>query len=76
MVGIGEFLIAFATDFAHNLNVINEEIIRYSQLPEPMMNTAALKLKHMFKETINFHCELRQLCDVQYLVKRSILLGV
>lgn len=63
MAGIGEFLIAFATDFTHNLNVVNEEIVRYSKLQEPTMDVAALKLKYLFKKTIDFHCGLRQLSD-------------
>lgn len=60
--GIGEYLIAFANDFEHNLNLIDVQIAQYNKCRTS--HILRLKLKSMFRDLIQFHCDLRQLCEI------------
>lgn len=62
MAGIGEFLIAFARDFEHNVTMISDEIVQCSKLSDqwPIKSNNDKRIKPMLKQLIQFHCDSRQ----------------
>lgn len=63
MVGFGEFLIAFAADFEHTLNVIDADLLQYGISSGPLTDANRMRIKLMFRNLVKFHCDFRQLCD-------------
>lgn len=64
LAGIGEYLIAFANDFEHNLKLIDAHIAQYNKSNDLTSDKLRLQLKSMFRDLIQFHCDLRQLWQI------------